>query len=444
MSKKAKYKKFYAEQTQQSRVKAEIITKYAASRATVITSAGAGKVVYVDLWSGPGRYDDGAESTPLMVLRNAIADPVAAKSLVTLFNDKDHAVTLRKEIKALPGIDKLEYEPAVYDMEIGASTPAIFQKKNLAPTLAFLDPWGYAGLTRTLIQSLLKDWACEVMLFFNFNRVNMDIANDAVKPHMEALFGAERLAVLRAAVAEVEGEARERVVMASLHEMLREVGGQLILPFRFVKETSSRTSHYLVFVSKNFLGYKIMRDVMAKASSYRSEDGVASFEFNSKSTLFITDGRSLETLAELLVSDLAGNAMIFKQVFEQHSPGKLYVERNYRDALLSLEAAKRVTMFPPANERRSYKGKPSLREDVRIMFPRLTGWARRSRHCTPLPTIQRPASRPRRPSTPLLEEKGHARSLALVPDRADPLGTDLSVAKPALPADDDPVDVLQR
>src|SRR5262249_14822217 len=99
----------------------------------------------------------------------------------------------------------------------------------------------------------------------------------------------------------------------------------------------------------------------------------------------ITGGRSLETLAELLVSDFAGKAMTFKQVFEQHSPGKLYVERNYRDALLSLEAAKRVTILPPACERRPYKGKPSLRDDVRVMFPRLPGTGAKigASHSTP-------------------------------------------------------------
>lgn len=364
---KKKSKKFCAQQTAQSRVKAEIITKYFASRATIISSAGATKLVYIDLWSGRGRYEDGSESTPLTVLRRAIDDSVVSKSLVTIFNDKDYADVLRAEIKALPGVETLKYEPSVYNTEVGATPPEVFEKIRLAPTLALLDPWGYKGLSRELIRSLLKDWGCEVLFFFNYNRVNMDITNETVTKHMEALFGADRLATLRAAVAGLSGGAREHAVMAALAEMVREVGGQFILPFRFVKDGAERTSHCLVFVSKHFLGSKIMRDVMAKASSY-SVDGVASFEYNPDPNppLFLPDGRTVEALGESLTVELAGKMMAVGEVFERHSLDKLYVIRNYKDALMRLEARGRVLADPPSDKRRE----GTLADRVKITFPR--------------------------------------------------------------------------
>jgi len=235
-----------------------------------------------------------------MVLRRAIDDPVVSRTLVTIFNDKDHAETLRAEIKALPRVGDLTHKPSVYSTEVGAATPETFEKIRLAPTLAFLDPWGYEGLSLELIRSLLKDWGCEVMFFFNYNRVNMDISNGTVAKHMAALFGADQLGALQAAVIGLSGDARERAVMPALGEMVREVGGQFILPYRFVKDGAERTSHYLVFVSKHFLGYKIMRDVMAKASSYDSDEGVASFEYSPRPSLLL-DGRSVDALAEELV-----------------------------------------------------------------------------------------------------------------------------------------------
>jgi three-Cys-motif partner protein len=361
--------KFFAEQTAQSRVKATIITKYFGSRMKIISGSGATKMVYVDLYAGRGTYEKGAvESTPLLVLRQAIQDPLVSKSLVTIFNDKDHADALRAAINALPGVEDLRYKPAVSNMEVGATTPELFEKIRLAPTLAFLDPWGYKGLSRALIHSLLKDWACEVLFFFNFNRVNMDITNEIVRLHMEALFGAKRLTALRAVVAELEGEARGRAVMTALFDMLRDIGGQFILPFRFVKGTAQRTSHYLIFVTKNFLGYKIMRDVMAKASSTIVGD-VASFEYNPRPALFLSDGRSVEALAEMLVTDFAGMALTVEQVFERGSIGKLYTARNYKDALMYLEAGDRVSSSRPASERR----KGTLADDIVITFPRSPG-----------------------------------------------------------------------
>ena len=52
---KKKSKSFSAQQTAQSRVKAEIITKHFTSRAKIISGAGATKIVYIDLWAGRGR-----------------------------------------------------------------------------------------------------------------------------------------------------------------------------------------------------------------------------------------------------------------------------------------------------------------------------------------------------------------------------------------------------
>jgi len=158
--------------------------------------------------------------------------------------------------------------------------------------------------------------------------------------------------------------------MAALTEALKALGGEYVVPFRFKMDDVDRTSHYLIFVSKNFLGYAIMRGVMAKASS-SIINGVASFEYNADTLLFLPDGRSVEALAEALAVDLADSEMTVEQVFERHSPGKLYVMPNYREALLRLEEVGRVVMSP--SKRRPYKGKPSLSPDVMVKFPRLPG-----------------------------------------------------------------------
>jgi hypothetical protein len=44
-----------------------------------------GKIAYLDLFAGPGRYQDGKKSTPLLILQQAIADPEMRQMLLTLF-----------------------------------------------------------------------------------------------------------------------------------------------------------------------------------------------------------------------------------------------------------------------------------------------------------------------------------------------------------------------
>lgn len=107
---------FFNETTDQSQVKAEIVEKYSYAWAKIIIGSQkkyrAGKehrIGYVDLFAGPGRYKDGAASTPLRILQKAIEDEDFSQRLVTIFNDKDddHVQELEGAIKSLPGIEGL-------------------------------------------------------------------------------------------------------------------------------------------------------------------------------------------------------------------------------------------------------------------------------------------------------------------------------------------------
>jgi three-Cys-motif partner protein len=85
-------KSFFEESREQSVIKARIIAKYFWAWAKVIIPTAKqhdNRIAYIDLFAGPGRYKDGASSTPLKILEQAIADPDMSQMLVTMFNDKD-------------------------------------------------------------------------------------------------------------------------------------------------------------------------------------------------------------------------------------------------------------------------------------------------------------------------------------------------------------------
>ena len=188
---------FFEESAEQSMVKATIVAKYFGAWAKVIMPWAAkrsGKIAYIDLFAGPGRYKDGTKSTPLLILEQAVADPEMRRMLVAVFNDvdTDNAKSLEKAIVAIPGIDTLSHRPVVHNEDVGTGLVRMFESMNLVPTLFFVDPWGYRGLSLQLVNAVLKDWGCDCIFFFNYNRINMGLANSAVAEHMEALFGAER------------------------------------------------------------------------------------------------------------------------------------------------------------------------------------------------------------------------------------------------------------
>ncbi len=189
---------FFAEKSDHSQVKTTIATKYFFSWASIIgPKTRANKIGYVDLYAGPGRYVDGTKSTPLLILERAISDPTMRDKLVTYFNDGKpaHAESLESAISALPGLNTLKYQPHIDKNKVGPGTVSAFGKP-LIPTFAFIDPYGYKGLSLGLVNAVIKDWACECLFFLNYNRINPGINNPMVRPHMEALFGAPRLAAL--------------------------------------------------------------------------------------------------------------------------------------------------------------------------------------------------------------------------------------------------------
>ena len=173
---------FFDESTDQSQVKASIVSKYFWAWARVIGPSArkrGSSLAYIDLFAGPGRYDDGTKSTPLLVLERAIADSQLADLLVTIFNDLDSTNTrsLETAIQELPGVERLRHRPAVYNEEVGEKIVAMFESMKLIPTLFFVDPWGYKGFSLRLINSVLQNWGCDCIFFFNYNRINMGLAN---------------------------------------------------------------------------------------------------------------------------------------------------------------------------------------------------------------------------------------------------------------------------
>jgi len=372
----AKEQSFFEESKEQSRVKSAIVAKYFDAWAQVMIATQNrycqnhdNRIAYIDLFAGPGRYADGTKSTPLLVLEKAIGHDVMRHRLVAIFNDKDEKNTnsLQEAIDALPGVDRLKYRPQVSTHEVGEEIVKMFEQMKLVPTLFFVDPWGYKGLSLQLVNSVLKDWGCDCVFFFNYNRINMGLNNEAVREHMNALFGHQRADDLRRRLAPLPPPERELLIVEELCSALRSLGPRYVLPFRFKDDRGVRTSHHLIFVSKGFKGYEIMKEIMAKECSTR-EQGVPSFEYNpvdarlaGRQQLLFQLSRPLDDLGNMLLTEFAGQTITMHRIYEQHNVDRPYIKKNYKGVLLNLEAAGRITASPHR--------KGTFGDTVRVTFP---------------------------------------------------------------------------
>lgn len=72
----------------QSLVKSEIVSKYFEAWSTIMAArAKTEKLAYIDLFAGPGRYNDNSKSTPIKVIESIINNPKLVNKMVTIFND---------------------------------------------------------------------------------------------------------------------------------------------------------------------------------------------------------------------------------------------------------------------------------------------------------------------------------------------------------------------
>lgn len=365
---------FYDTPEQQSIVKTEIVFKYFRAWSRVMLNQQPQRIAYIDLFSGPGVFADGTASTPISILSSATQDEALRTRLVTSFNDKDavHATRLQAAINELPGIENLTYRPRVSNAAVGSDAVELFRDRTLVPTLFFIDPWGYKGLSLDLIGAAIKSWGCECIFFFNYNRIRPGLDNPLVANLMAELFGVDQFKHLRDRVGRLPIHEREPAIINAMTESLKQVGGRYVLPFRVGSGHGERTSHYIIFVSKRFRGYHIMKEVMEALSS---DDGeVKSLEFLPVKSaqlrlLDLNNPHSIPALKAMVVQLCAGRQMTIEATYEFVTVDTPYTLRHVKKAISELEMEGKVQIDVPAKDRPKRKGEVTLSDKRVVTFP---------------------------------------------------------------------------
>jgi hypothetical protein len=220
-----------------------------------------------------------------------------------------------------------------------------------------------------LVGACLNGFGKDCLFFFNYNRVNMKLGYSVMDSSIDEFFEPDRAATLRAEVATLSGSAREEKIVEAVMAALRDYGATP-LAFRFARE-SGGTSHYLIFASKNETGIRIMKRLMAKASS-EIRDGVGSFKYDPRDAIAPRLPFSgLAPVKDRMFEVFAGRTITLKDILAEEAPKTQYTESNYRDALLELERDGQIVVEPRAEDRPFQAGgeKRTLPEQTRITFP---------------------------------------------------------------------------
>jgi three-Cys-motif partner protein len=299
-----------------------------------ILSRHRGRVVYFDGFAGPGRYSHGEDGSPVIALKVALAHrPALQAELVFTFVEEraDRAAHLRSvEIPALalPPNFKTQVATGEFASVLGRTLDALdIRGQQIAPTFAFVDPFGISGLPFSLVSRLLRRPRCEVLITFMTSTINRFVTE--LPDHVNDLIGDDGAADIIAA-------ASDRVSTTRL--LYQQALGRVASHVRFfqMQDTRNLPVYDLFFATNHPLGLAKMKEAMWGV------DATGSYLFSDRTdpnqTILFTSEPGLD-LARSLAVRFAGQTVTTQAIFREVLDSTPYIEKHARDALGLLELA---------------------------------------------------------------------------------------------------------
>ncbi len=187
---------FFKSKREASEIKSEILNEYFKAWAAILLVGQkyrkVDKLLYIDLFAGPGIYEDGTNSTPIKILEsinNSIGTHADFnQSVQTIFNDSDENMVslLNENIRGLSFYNDLVYPPIVGNESASQEILESISNPKI-PSLTFIDPLGY-GYTQEMLLYSIKNWGSDLFMLFNINRIRAAITNKKVEQNMNGIF----------------------------------------------------------------------------------------------------------------------------------------------------------------------------------------------------------------------------------------------------------------
>jgi three-Cys-motif partner protein len=292
--------------------------------------------VYVDGFSGPGRYTGGEPGSPIIALESAITHRANLRGeVVFLFIEKrvDRAESLESEIAKLqiPAHFKVIVERGSFADKLGKQLNELdSDRSQIAPTFALIDPFGFSDIPHALIQRLLSKNRCEVLITFMVDAINrwLNVPNEKIKAHIVDTFGTDE------AIKVADSTGDRAATLKDLYHQQLDKAAKFVRYFELC-DRDGRVVYYLFFASNNPLGHLKMKEAMWKV------DPLGDFTFSDSTNpnqhvLFANP--SLASLASDLVSKFHGKGQInVKRVEAYVKDHTAYLPKHMRVVLQKLE-----------------------------------------------------------------------------------------------------------
>ena len=236
-----------------------------------------GRVVYIDGFAGPGSYSKGEDGSPVIVLKAARDHSYRINAeLMCIFVEADksrveHLGTVLSQLSpTLPANIKFVTVHGAFDEHLTKILQLLeAQRKHLAPSLVFIDPFGFSHTPFDTIKTILQNDKCEVLITFMYEEVNRFLSLGSHAEDYDRLFGTTKW---RDAVNMSAPSQRKRAIHDIYLTQLKGIA-RYVRSFEMLNVGNS-TDYFLFFATNGLKGLEKMKEAMWRT------DPAGSFQFS--------------------------------------------------------------------------------------------------------------------------------------------------------------------
>ncbi len=352
-----------------TKAKHEILCRYLGAWFAILGSKFPG-INYIDGFAGPGKYKGGEEGSPILALKIAASHRVVSKfkevSFTFVEKDKDRVDYLQKEVDNISIPIPANFQIDIRDDEFESVLCEILddldkQEMVLAPTFAFIDPFGFSGLSYSLIERILANPRSEVFINFMADAVNRWVTDDGNKAQKRIieLFGTEE-------VVEIIKTSRNRIqsLKALYQSQLKKIA-KFVRYFKMYN-SKNRIIYVLFFAGNNRLGHIKMKKAFWKVDP---SSGVKFSDATNpdQPTLFdLNEDHSVE-LADVITNQFAGQTIACEDIRLFVEDETIYIKTHMDSALGYLEQESQISVEEFKRDG-SKRRKNNFHDDVIVKF----------------------------------------------------------------------------
>ena len=303
-----------------------------------------GRVLYIDCHAGRGRHKTGHEGSPILALnrllqhtfRNKILNNTKVNFIFFEINPRNFT-TLENEIQKLgnlPGQVENRIFCENYEIVLKSILHELKrQRQSLAPTFAFLDPYGF-NLSMDLLNTILAFPKSELFINFMCRYIDLALFVDEQAPNLNNLFGCNDWDKLKA-----EDNPKKRY-RSTVQLFSKQLNAKWLTQMN-MEGPNKLPKYVLLHATNNRRGRELMKEAMwsvAPDGSFTAHE-----RDNPEQLILLIPEPNLESLKSQLWNEFAGRVVYLEDLYEwlldqlylkKHLHAVLREYRNHKPSIL--------------------------------------------------------------------------------------------------------------